>query len=156
MIECNIDDMNSELYDYVMRELFHEGALDVFMTNIIMKKNRPAVKLSVISRIEDVEKLSELIFRETSTIGIRKYPVERDTLVREEVRVDTRFGPVDAKVAYRNGEVVNCAPEYESVKKIAEDTGVPAKIIYGEALSYGTRQFYLRGQKIFDKENENK
>lgn len=134
MIECNIDDMNGEFYDHTMKRLFDEGALDVFMTNILMKKNRPAVKLSVIAKVEDVDKLSGVIFSETSTIGIRKYAVERETLNREVIEVDTRFGAVKVKAAYRQGKAVNYAPEYEDVRRIAEQTGAALKEIYAEAI----------------------
>lgn len=134
MIECNIDDMNTELFDYVMKRLFDEGALDVFLTNIMMKKNRPAVKLSVIAKAHDVDRLSEVIFRETTSIGIRKYPVGRETLEREIVRVSTDLGEINIKVAYLNGKSVNYAPEYEDVKNIATQKGVAAKEVYREVL----------------------
>lgn len=134
IMECNIDDMNSEFYGYTMEKLFKEGALDVFMTNIIMKKSRPAVKLSVLCKTEDVDKLSEVIFANTSTIGIRRYEVEREALDRKIVDVTTQYGSVRVKVAYRNGSIVNYAPEYDDVLKAAVNSGVPVKTVYNEAL----------------------
>lgn len=134
MMECNIDDMNSEFYDYTMEKLFKDGALDVFMTNIIMKKSRPAVKLSVLCRNEDVDKLSGIIFANTSSIGIRRYPVERESLDRKMTEVITKYGPVRVKIAYRNGTEVNYAPEYDDVKKAAMNSGVPVKTVYNEAI----------------------
>lgn len=134
MMECNIDDMNSEFYDYAMEELFKEGALDVFMTNIIMKKSRPAVKLSVLCRSEDIDKLSGIIFANTSSIGIRRYQVERESLSRKTDDIVTKYGTIRVKIAYRNGREVNYAPEYDDVKKAAIESGVPVKTIYNEAL----------------------
>lgn len=134
VIECNIDDMDSEFYEHVMEKLFCEGALDVYLTNIMMKKNRPAVKLSVIAKNDDADRLSSIIFEETSTIGVRKYSVERETLERKVITVETGFGDVHVKVAYRDGKPVNYAPEYEDIKKIAQKTGMPIKHIYMEAI----------------------
>lgn len=134
MIECNIDDMDNELYEHVMDKLFKAGALDVFLTNIIMKKSRPAVKLSILSEPCDVDKLTDIVFSETSTIGIRKYNVERETLNRNVVPVKTTFGEVKIKVSYHDGKLVNYAPEYEDIKKAAFESGVPAKQVYFEAV----------------------
>lgn len=135
MMECNIDDMNSEFYDYTIERLFKEGALDVFMTNIIMKKSRPAVKLSVLCRDEDTDKLSGIIFENTSTIGIRRYHVEREALDRKVSEVSTRYGVVKVKSAYRDGSQVNYAPEYEDVKKAAINSGVSVKTVYNEVIA---------------------
>jgi uncharacterized protein (TIGR00299 family) protein len=134
VIECNIDDMNSEFYDYTMKRLFDEGALDVYMTGIIMKKNRPAVKLTVLVLEKDVDALSSIIFSETTTLGIRKYKVEREILERRSVEVDTGFGCVGVKVAYREGKPINYAPEYEDAKKAAMSSGKPIKEIYSMVL----------------------
>lgn len=134
VIECNIDDMNSEFYEYVMERLFEAGALDVFLTNIVMKKSRPAVKLSVIAESKYVETLTGIIFSETSTIGVRKYPVERDILCRKTVALDTAYGPVNIKVSYKDGNIMNYAPEYIDVKKAAARSGVPMKQVYFESV----------------------
>lgn len=134
MLECNIDDMNSEFFEHIMERLFKEGALDVFMTGIIMKKSRPAVKLSVLAKSNDIERLSAIIFSETSTIGIRRYQVEREILEREIVKVNCRFGTVRVKVAYLDGEAINYAPEYEDVKKAALESGTALKAVYNEVI----------------------
>ena len=134
MMECNIDDMNSEFYEHTMDKLFEAGALDVFLTNIIMKKSRPAVKLSVLARYEDVKRLSAIIFSETSTIGIRKYSVDREILDRSIYTVHTKYGSIKVKAAYHLGTMVNYAPEYESVKSAAEKVKAPVKEVYNEAL----------------------
>lgn len=134
-MECNIDDMNAEFYDNTMQKLFSEGALDVFMTSIMMKKNRPGVKLSVIAKKQDADKLSLVIFSETTTIGIRRYPVERQVLERKIHQVDTKYGVIRVKAAYMEGSIMNYAPEYEDVKNAGLESGVPLKKIYNEALN---------------------
>lgn len=134
MLECNIDDMDSEFYEYVMEKLFKAGALDVFMTNIIMKKGRPAVKLSVLAKGCDADKLSGIILTETTTIGVRRYPVEREALDRKMVDVNIDSGTVRIKVALRDGNIANYAPEYDDVRRLASETGLPIKYIYNEAI----------------------
>jgi pyridinium-3,5-bisthiocarboxylic acid mononucleotide nickel chelatase len=117
-----------------MDKLFKAGALDVFLSSIIMKKGRPAVKLSVLSKHEDVEKLSGIIFNETSTIGIRRYLAEREVLERKIVEVECRYGTIRVKDAYHDGKAVNHAPEYEDVKKAALQHGVSIKDVYNEVM----------------------
>ena len=134
MMECNIDDMNCEFYDHTMNRLFNEGALDVFLTNIIMKKGRPAVKLSVLAKPDDIDKLSNIVFKETSTIGIRKYQVSREALERKIIEVDTKYGAVHVKASYLDGKIVNYAPEYETVRNLAVQTGESIKNIYNETI----------------------
>lgn len=132
MLECNIDDMNYEFIDYVMDKLFQAGARDVYITPIQMKKNRPAVKLSVLYGKEIEEKVFSIIFRETTSIGIRKYPVGKVMLDRKTQIVETPWGNVNVKLAYYNGDLANIAPEYEDCKRLAEKTGLPIKHIYLE------------------------
>lgn len=134
VLECNIDDMNSEFYEHVMDRLFNAGALDVFLSSIMMKKGRPAVKLSVLSRLSDAEKLSGIIFNETSTIGIRRYIAEREVLERKTVMVECMYGAIRVKEAYHDGSVVNHAPEYEDVKRAALQHGASIKDIYNEVM----------------------
>lgn len=134
MLECNIDDMDSEFYEYVTGKLFGAGALDVFITNILMKKGRPASELSVLANGADADRLSGIILTETTTIGIRKYPVEREALARETVSVSMYGGTVRVKVALRDGKIANYAPEYEDVRRLASSTGRPLKYIYNEAI----------------------
>ncbi|WP_028309238.1 nickel pincer cofactor biosynthesis protein LarC [Desulfitibacter alkalitolerans] len=132
MLECNIDDMNHEFIDHIMGRLFQAGARDVYITPIQMKKNRPALKLSVLYGKEIEEKVFSIIFTETTSIGIRKYPVEKVMLDRKTQSVETPWGNVNVKLAYYKGDLANIAPEYEDCKRLAEKTGLPIKHIYSE------------------------
>ncbi|MGM0502442.1 MAG: nickel insertion protein [Bacillota bacterium] len=130
MLETNIDDMNAEIYSYLYPKLFEQGALDVYLTNIMMKKNRPAVKVSVLAEKENAAQLEELLFRETTTLGIRKYEVQREILKREFCEVETKWGTATVKIAKKEGTIVNCAPEYEDCKQLAAKFDVPLKKVY--------------------------
>ncbi len=132
VIETNIDDMNPQFYEYVMERLFNAGALDVFLENIIMKKGRPAVKLTVISEEGDIDKLSSILFKETTTIGLRFYRAHRRTLDREIKKIKTKYGDVRMKVSTSKGNVVNISAEYEDLRAIAKKTKIPIKKIAGE------------------------
>ena len=110
-----------------------DQTLDVFHTPIQMKKNRPGVLLTVLCAAADADRFSELILRETSAFGVRRYSTERRKLKRELVKVKTEFGEVTVKVGKLNGKVVQVAPEFESCKKLAEQTGVALKMIYEAA-----------------------
>jgi len=134
MLETNIDNMNPEIYSYLFPELLENNALDVFVTPIIMKKNRPANKLSVLCDEEHVGKIEEIIFNETTTLGIRKYRVEREELKREFGKVSTKFGEITVKYAYKNGELIKYSPEYEDCQLIAKKTGIPLYLIYNEVV----------------------
>jgi hypothetical protein len=129
VIETNIDDMNPQFYEYVMERLFKAGALDVFLENIIMKKGRPAVKLTVISEESDIDKLSSILFQETTTIGLRFYKAHRKTLDREIKKIKTKYGDVRIKVSTLKGNIVNISPEYEDLKAFAKKTKIPIKKI---------------------------
>ncbi|MHB1461427.1 MAG: nickel pincer cofactor biosynthesis protein LarC [Armatimonadota bacterium] len=135
VLEANIDDLNPQVYEVVMERLFTAGALDVYMTPIQMKKSRPATLLSVICAPSDIDKLSEIIFTETSTLGIRIDQRERLCLQREIVTVGTKYGAVRLKLAKRSGEVVNVQPEYEDCKSAATSHGVPVKLVQALALA---------------------
>ncbi len=135
MLETNIDDNSAEVNGYVMDQLFAAGALDVFFTPIQMKKNRPATLISILSRPEDVEKLELLLFRETSTLGVRRQPVERRCLERTSEVVDTPYGPISVKVARLPGGSSKRAPEFEDCKRAALAHGVPLRKVYDAALS---------------------
>lgn len=132
ILECNIDDMNPEIYGYVMEKLLKNGAMDVYMTPIIMKKGRPAITLSVLCDESTEEKLQDILLIETTTIGVRKYRVKKTMLKRETVKINTIYGDVNAKISYINGEAVKFKPEYEDCKKIAEDYIIPIKKVYEE------------------------
>jgi uncharacterized protein (TIGR00299 family) protein len=127
VIEANIDDMNPQNFGYVTEKLLAAGALDVFTIPIQMKKSRPGQLLQVLAPSDAVDALSRLIFLETTTIGLRKYPVDRTILDREFVDVDTEYGKVRIKVSRMNGEVVNFTPEFEDCARIAREKNVALK-----------------------------
>ena len=133
VIETNIDDMNPEFYESVMDSLFKAGALDVYFTPIIMKKSRPANKVSVLSSEKDREILSEILLRDTSSFGVRFYRVGRMVLEREIKSVKTSWGLVKVKIGKFEGEVVQISPEYEDCKIISLKKKVSIKMIHDEA-----------------------
>jgi len=139
MLETNIDDLSPEVYDYVMERLFAAGARDVFLSTIHMKKNRPGILLQVLCEPADRERLSGVIFAETSTIGLRSYTVARVALRRENKNVTTTYGVVRVKLAYGPDGRVNAAPEYEDCKRLAQGKNVPLKVVY-EAALFAARQ----------------
>ncbi|HVF30559.1 MAG TPA: nickel pincer cofactor biosynthesis protein LarC [Pyrinomonadaceae bacterium] len=134
-LETNIDDMSPQVLGHVMERAFSLGALDCWFTPIQMKKDRPAVMLSVLCEREKRDALARLIYSETSTIGIRFREVERECLAREIVRVETAFGAIDVKVAMLDGKVMNAMPEYDHVRALAVDSGVPFREIHDAALA---------------------
>jgi hypothetical protein len=129
MMETNIDDMSSEWLVYAEEQLLSAGALDVYKTPIIMKKGRPAIKLSVLSKKSDLTVLQTIIFRETTSIGMRMYPVEKVKIKRSFETVETEFGPVAIKKAYFEDALVNVKPEYEDIKRIALAQGLSIKSV---------------------------
>jgi pyridinium-3,5-bisthiocarboxylic acid mononucleotide nickel chelatase len=129
VLEANIDDMSPQNFGYVTEKLLGAGALDVFTVPIQMKKGRPGELLQVLAPPDLVDALTRVIFQETTTIGIRRYPVHRITLDREFVEVETEYGTVRIKVSRMDGEVVNFAPEYEDCARIARDKGIPLKTV---------------------------
>ena len=129
VMETNIDDTTGEILGYTAEKLMQNGALDAFFTPIYMKKGRPAYRLTVACRKENIEKLQTIIFRETTTIGIRYRYEKRNVLPREKVEVNTEYGLVQAKQV-KLGEETYTYPEYESLKKIAEEQNIPLKDLY--------------------------
>lgn len=130
ILETNIDDMNPELYGYVEEKLFEVGALDVFKTPIFMKKGRPGIKLSVLTN-EKVEKnVLDIIFEETTSIGVRKYKVEKIMLNREFSKVKTEYGDITIKKSYYKGKLVKYKPEYEECKAIAKEKNISIDKVY--------------------------
>ncbi|MGQ9455560.1 MAG: nickel pincer cofactor biosynthesis protein LarC [Armatimonadota bacterium] len=135
ILETNIDDMSPQLYDMLFERLFNEGALDVFLTPIQMKKTRPAVLVSIMCEPQLVDHLSNVLFEETSTLGVRIDYKQRVCLPREFVTVNTRFGPIRVKVARKNGQLVNVQPEYDECRIVAEAHGVPVKLVQSTAIA---------------------
>jgi uncharacterized protein (TIGR00299 family) protein len=129
MIETNIDDMSPQLLGHVMDRAFELGALDCYFTPVQMKKNRPGVLLSVLCERDRKEALLNLLFTETTTLGVRSYEVERRALRRSFTQVETVYGPIGVKVAHLNGHVVNEMPEFEDVRAAATKAGVPLKVV---------------------------
>jgi pyridinium-3,5-bisthiocarboxylic acid mononucleotide nickel chelatase len=124
MIETNIDDMNPQIAPVIVEKLLAGGANDAFLTPIIMKKGRPGIILSAIAQHDRVKSLSDLIMRETTSIGMRMYPIRRTILQRREVEIQTPFGLVKAKAVLRNGREV-ITPEFEECRRISEQKGIP-------------------------------
>ena len=135
LLECNIDDMNPEFFEYVSDRLFTAGASDVYVSAIIMKKGRPGNILSVICETGLSDSLKEILFSETTTVGIREFPFRKTTLSRKMEIVDTPFGKVTVKRSYLNNKEVSCKPEYEEIKKIALNRGLPLKEIYNKIMA---------------------
>ena len=129
MIETNLDDMPSQYFGHVMERAFDLGALDCYFTPVQMKKNRPGVLLSLLCRNAQREELMEMLFCETTTLGVRSYEVERRALERQIVRVETQYGPIDVKVARLNGNVVNQMPEYEQCRQAARSANVSLRVV---------------------------
>ena len=124
LIETNIDDLSPQILGFVMERAFELGALDCWFTPIQMKKNRPATMVSILCEQAKREVLSGLLYRETTTLGIRVREVERDCLPREMVKIETEFGEIDVKIARYNGVVVNSMPEFDQLKKAALENNV--------------------------------
>ena len=141
MIETNVDDLSPQVFGHVLERALEMGALDCYLTPVQMKKNRPGVLLSVLCRSADRERLTEMIFTETTTLGVRSYEVQRRALEREAVRVETQYGPIDVKVARLNGRVVNQMPEYAQCQKAAREFGVPLREVESAArLAFARRE----------------
>jgi pyridinium-3,5-bisthiocarboxylic acid mononucleotide nickel chelatase len=133
MLETNLDDLPAEVIGYCYELLFATGALDVFSTPIFMKKNRPGVLLSVLAPEVAVPALEEILFRETTTFGIRKYPVQRHKLQRRPCTVSTRWGPVQGKLGWLEGRPPVFAPEYEDCARVAGQHGMALREVYAAA-----------------------
>jgi hypothetical protein len=125
VIDANIDDMNPQIYEYVMEKLFKKGALDVFLTQIIMKKGRPGIKLTTLCKETEREELINIILTETTTIGLRFYEVNRRVLQREVKIIDTEFGKIRVKFSRLGDDILKATPEYEDCKKIAKKLNMP-------------------------------
>jgi uncharacterized protein (TIGR00299 family) protein len=127
VLECEIDDMNPQIFGALMHKLYKAGALEVFYVAVQMKKNRPGTLLTIIARPEQRDAMSEMVFRESTTIGIRHQELSRECLDREMVAVNTTLGPVRFKVASRDGRVLNAQPEFDDLAKLSEQRGIPIK-----------------------------
>src|SRR5207245_6340546 len=140
LLEANLDDLNPQVFGYVMDRLLEAGALDVFGIPVQMKKSRPGMLLTILVKPEDAARLTEIIFSETTTLGVRRRDECRQVLARKWITVTTKWGDVRLKIASMNGTVTNYAPEYDDCKRIAAEHQVPLKDVMQEAV-----QHYLRG-----------
>jgi pyridinium-3,5-bisthiocarboxylic acid mononucleotide nickel chelatase len=133
LIETNIDDMNPEFYDYIMDKLFSQGALDVFLTPIQMKKNRPAQMFSIIVYEQNLKEILKVLFSESTTLGVRIKEVKRLKLTQQNFIAETKYGKIKVKVGIFKEDIKTIAPEYQDCHKIAQQYQVPLKEIYEEA-----------------------
>ncbi|HUQ88691.1 MAG TPA: nickel pincer cofactor biosynthesis protein LarC [Vicinamibacterales bacterium] len=127
VLECEIDDMNPQIFGVLMEKLYAAGALEVFYSAVQMKKNRPGTLMTIVARPEHRETMTDIVFRESTTIGIRHQELSRECLDREMISVATPVGPVRFKVATRDGRVLNAQPEFEDLAKLSNEHGIPIK-----------------------------
>jgi len=139
VIETTIDDMSPQLYEPLLERLFEAGALDAYLTPVIMKRSRPGVVLTVLARAGQATELTTLLFRETTTLGVRWRTMERAVLPRELARVDTSLGPVTFKVSRLGGRVVTVTPEFEEVRRIARQDRRPVREVLEQVRAEGQR-----------------
>jgi len=141
IIESNIDDMNPEFYEHISERLFRAGASDVFCSQIIMKKGRPGVVLTVICEhgLEDI--VREIIFTESTTVGIRTFEFRKDTLAREFTKLGTPYGEVTIKRSFFKGREVSAKPEFEECRRIAAERNIPVKEVYNNIISLLNRSY---------------
>jgi uncharacterized protein (TIGR00299 family) protein len=144
LIETNIDDMNPEFYDYIMDKLFSQGALDVFLTPIQMKKNRPAQMFSIIVYEQNLKEILKVLFSESTTLGVRIKEVKRLKLTQQNFIAETKYGKIKVKVGIFKEDIKTIAPEYQDCQKIAQQYQVPLKEIYEEAKKIAYDKFISR------------
>lgn len=144
VIETNIDDLNPQFYSHVMDKLFDDGALDVWLTSIMMKKGRPAHKLSVLVPAVIKQQIIDILLTETSTIGVRYYQVDRSVAERKMISVEVPWGQAKLKISTLDGKIVNISPEHDDCKNLASKSGVPLKVVWQAVLEAGLRQIKLR------------
>jgi uncharacterized protein (TIGR00299 family) protein len=134
LLETNLDDTTGQVLGFVMDKAFELGALDCWFTPIQMKKNRPATMISILCEYQNRQKLTELLYLETTTLGVRVREIERDCLERKFVKVKTQFGEIDVKIGLLDGKKVNAMPEFEQLKRIATKKNIPLKLLREEVL----------------------
>lgn len=129
-IQANIDDMNPEIYSYLIDLLLEAGAREVYLTPIIMKKGRPGTLLSVLCGIDQLETMETLIFQETTTLGLRYHPTTCHRLERKIKMISTPWGEIPVKIGLKDGKIINLAPEYENCVFAAKQYHIPLKRVY--------------------------
>jgi uncharacterized protein (TIGR00299 family) protein len=133
VVETNLDDISGEVIGYCTTKLWEAGALDVYTAAIQMKKNRPGVTLTVLCPTPLVEEVEKILFRETTTLGVRRWPVSRHKLERKTHQVETPWGPIDGKLGWLAGQEPSFSPEFDSCSRVAQQHGVPLKDVYEAA-----------------------
>jgi hypothetical protein len=133
VLEANVDDLDPRLWPQVLTDLLAAGASDAWLTPILMKKGRPAHTLSVLADPAQADALERIVLTHTSTIGVRRYPVGKRALPRETVEVEVYGAPVRVKIARLDGKIVNAAPEYDDVARVAAEHDLPAKLVLDAA-----------------------
>jgi pyridinium-3,5-bisthiocarboxylic acid mononucleotide nickel chelatase len=134
-LECNIDDMNPEFFEYISERLFKAGASDVFISSIMMKKGRPGIVLNVICETELSDIVKSIIFTESTSLGIRTFPFKKDTLMRKFETLGTIYGDVPIKRSYFKGKEVSVKPEYDECRRIASERGIPVREVYNNIMA---------------------
>lgn len=132
LVQANLDDMNPEWMTYLMDKLFDAGANDVYVVPIIMKRGRPGMMLNVLVNEKRLSQMEEIIFSESTTLGIRYLHASCHRLAREFERVETSWGPLTVKVGYHDGKLVQYAPEFKECEQVAREHNVPLKMVYEE------------------------
>jgi uncharacterized protein (TIGR00299 family) protein len=140
VLETNLDDLPGEVVGYTMTRLMEAGALDAFVTPIQMKKNRPGVMISVLCGEGKIPALEDVMFQETATLGIRRYPVSRHKLKRQAVEVETPFGMVRGKLGWLGERPPTFSPEYDDCARVAAERGIPLREVYDATQAAYTRQ----------------
>jgi len=134
VLEANVDDMNPQVFGYLLERALDSGALDVFGAPVQMKKSRPGMLITILCKPENAQLLTKLIFSETTTLGVRMREEKRVVLLRRSIAVQTQWGEVRMKVGNLNGATTNYAPEYEDCRRIAETNHIPLKSVMQEAV----------------------
>jgi uncharacterized protein (TIGR00299 family) protein len=147
LFQANLDDMNPQLVEPLMAALFGAGALDVWVTSILMKKGRPALEISALAPGSQRDPIARAFFQNSTTLGVREAPYQRVVLGRSTAKVDTRFGPVAVKVAALDGEVLGAAPEFDDVRRLAGKAGVPVRAVLAEATAAAARLPKAKGRR---------
>ncbi len=129
VLETNIDDMNPQIYDYLIQKMLNLGAMDVFMTCVQMKKNRPGTLLTLVCSLDKVDMFSDFLLRETTTIGLRWRVENRIKASRKIETLETEYGPVRIKIAKSSEDIINISPEYDDCKQVALEKGIPLKLV---------------------------
>jgi len=141
VLEANLDDMSPQIFGYLLEKALAAGALDVFATPVQMKKSRPGMLVTILCKPEDEGKFQEMLFAETTTLGVRSHLVERRALAREFVKVATRFGEVRVKVSRAEGRILHASPEFDDCRKLAEEKNVALQEVMEQAMLQFDRQF---------------